>query len=199
MTGKFAMSICKDGSSAVYDINLNTNNLVDGNFGADGNTNFNLKYHLHSANDEGNDDLTSTGGHYDPTFKCGGASSYKRNGADVDLCSAAAYPDEGYELGDLSGRNGVLETEQVEGGATNDRTVDVRLIDTDPPRNCDFSETGDKGSGGEWSSVVMHNAGDTGAPRLFGAPFVQCKWTCNPGIFAHKWKHKKCTNPCYDD
>merc|ERR1712166_38867 len=145
--GSFRMRICEDGSIGNYKGSLtNVDSLTNGD----------LKYHLHSAFGFDNGALggTGTGGHYDPFFKCGGASSFKGAAG----CEAN-YPDNGYELGDLSGRNGLIPCTTG--------TCTIRVIDSDPPRNVDYSQTGSTGRGDTFASVVFHDA-STGA-RLFGA------------------------------
>merc|ERR1712166_307238 len=62
VSGKFNMRICNDGSQAKYVGRL------EGVQGED-----DLKYHVHVKYDES--DVANTGGHYDPTYKCGGASA----------------------------------------------------------------------------------------------------------------------------
>jgi len=145
--GSFQMRICEDGSIGNYKGSLtNVGSLTSGD----------LKYHLHSGFGFDNGALggTGTGGHYDPFFKCGPASSF--NGASG--CEAN-YPANGYELGDLSGRNGLIPCTTG--------TCTIRVIDSDPPRNSDYSQTGSTGRGDTFASVVFHDA-STGA-RLFGA------------------------------
>lgn len=155
VTGTFTMHICNDGSHAVYQGSFEN---VDPNESA-------LKYHLHSAFiDNGDLGGSGTGGHYDPLFKCGSASSYKTS----PLCESD-YPNNGYELGDLSGRNGVVQV--------NDGRVNFRIVDLDPPRNCDYDEDGLVDYGNYFSSVVFHKASD--GSRLFGSAIKRCNGKLN--------------------
>merc|ERR1712166_1484311 len=104
-TGSFTMKLC-DEQRAKYKTN------IKGDF--EGETE--LKYHLHSDYSteavKGDINGPGTGGHYDPTFKCGGASS--NQGSGIGLCPPnLLYPcaldiDE-CELGDLGGKNGLIK------------------------------------------------------------------------------------------
>merc|ERR1712166_442626 len=142
VTGKFNMRICKDGSMAKYNGKLNIAL-------ATGPAETSLKYHVHTKYDPS--DVLNTGGHYDPTYKCGGKSANQGNSE----CEGS-YPTNGYELGDLSGRNG-------EPTCTNGGECTCRVIDTDPPHNCDFFDsagiTGNvfgNGQGNQFASIVFH-------------------------------------------
>merc|ERR1712166_1426143 len=79
-TGTFKMKICNDGSFARYKSDFS---------GPFDTATTNLNYHLHSKYVEGSSDLGSTSGHYDPTYKCGGASSFKASVP--NFCSADDY------------------------------------------------------------------------------------------------------------
>lgn len=149
--GFFEMKICNDGSFSIYEISLNS--ILNEN---------NLKYHLHSAFIDNNElGSQGTGGHYDPLFKCGSASSY----SDSVLCEDN-YPNNGYELGDLSGKLGVIPV--------NNGIVNIRLVDNDPPRINDYDESGLTNFGSSFSSIVFHKVS---GERLFGARIKQCSCT----------------------
>ena len=119
-----------------------------------------LKYHLHSAFlNNGELGSSGTGGHYDPLFKCGSASSYSGS----PLCETD-YPQNGYELGDLSGKLGLIPVR--------DGVVNIRLVDVNPPRINDYDDTGFVDFGSTFSSIVFHKSS---GERLFGASIKQCE------------------------
>lgn len=83
-----------------------------------------FKWHLHVKWENNNDDsgflddcsADITGGHYDPTFACGGASQYKDNhicttGRPAYACTPETFETNGIncEMGDFSGKFGELE------------------------------------------------------------------------------------------
>merc|ERR1712232_1380007 len=166
--GKFYMSICNDGSYASYEGRFDTSKYSNSvGIGND------LKWHLHSAynGDSALGNIGGTGGHYDPLFACGSASTWKTDfnndgNPDNDHQCASNYPSEiGYELGDLSGKLGLIDS------PVGDRIEFDIDFDFYPPRNADYDEVGSDASGMQFSSIVFH--GDGGA-RAFGAQIKLC-------------------------
>jgi len=157
--GEFEMDICNDGSAVLYDMDFKLPKSME--------SLTSLNYHLHSAyNSEAENGVlggTGTGGHYDATYKCGGASSNK----DSPLCSApyaCSKTDPGEcETGDLSGKFGPQEIKNRR-VQTRKALVDKKNI----ARIDDYSPIGNRLNGAAFSSIVFHNPAD-GNARVFGA------------------------------
>merc|ERR1712166_737645 len=150
--GHFEMRICNDGSSAKY----------SGELWDIASEQTSLKYHVHTGSFE---NLSETGGHYDPTYKCGSASANQNPTSNKcpdnwgsKLNPTTAYPELGFELGDLSGRNGLIFCNEYKGSSR--CTVDV--TDTNPPRNVDFVGNGKAGNkqSNQFASIVFHRGVD---------------------------------------
>merc|ERR1712166_538895 len=180
--GHFEMRICNDGSSAKY----------SGELWDIASEQTSLKYHVHTGSFE---NLSETGGHYDPTYKCGSASANQnptsnkcglRAGSRHEYNVGTPYPELGFELGDLSGRNGLIVCNEYKGSSR--CTVDV--TDTNPPRNVDFVGNGKAGNkqSNQFASIVFHRGVDgpecakckqapTTAPTPPPTPPLPCKAT----------------------
>jgi hypothetical protein len=125
-----------------------------------------LYYHLHTEwNDSGEQTCggTDTYGHYDPSKKCGPASSWRNvPGVCVDeiVYSCDDSSEEAMasscEVGDLSGKMGKLYNVRNRFLAT--------VVDPVPPIRDDFGRSTD---GSKYASIVFHD-GTSGA-RLFCA------------------------------
>merc|ERR1712166_365303 len=169
--GVFDMKICNDGSYAKYKVNLK------GDF-ADATE---LNFHLHSAYASdlegpnaaaGTVGGSGTRGHYDPEFKCGGASSNKGSPdcSSDDYTPTCSADKTKCELGDLSGKMGPVPVKVYRGKRFNKNKTKRGWKkwspeDTNPPLNGDFSGVTKTQTGGDFASVVFHK----GPARVFGA------------------------------
>jgi len=188
--GYFKMKICndEDGPFAQYQASINFRSL---NFlNAFSATEFN--YHLHSKYDPTSTNLGSTSGHYDPTYKCGGASSFQNS----ELCSTENYKtkcgkerkngmygtkkddhakcelgDTSSKMGKLKKQSGRLKIEGTDRGSHWEPKWTAK--DMNPPRNDEFSWLGGA-TGTTYSSVVVHACTETEcSARVFGARLVR--------------------------
>merc|ERR1712166_1187118 len=166
--GIFDMKICNEGTEnpyARYKVYLK-GDVADAT---------ELNFHLHSAYTAnaaaGTVGKSGTSGHYDPDFKCGGASSNQGTQACEDENAAFTYPGNGHERGDLSGKMGPVKVHKskrfskVMGGTNSNWKKGWSPKDTNPPLNADFSDVGGSTTGAEFASVVFHK----GSARVFGA------------------------------
>merc|ERR1712166_422523 len=169
--GIFRMQICNDGSFARYKVNLK-GEVADAE---------ELNFHLHSAYTAnaaaGTVGGSGTSGHYDPDFKCGGASSNQGTQECEDENAAFTYPANGCERGDLSCKMGPVKVRtskrfsggKVMGGVNRNWKKGWSPKDTNPPLNTDFSDVGGSTTGAKFASVVFHK----GSARVFGARLME--------------------------
>merc|ERR1712166_4121 len=166
--GVFNMKICNEGTQnpyARYKVYLK-GDVADAT---------DLNFHLHSAYTAnaaaGTVGKSGTSGHYDPDFKCGGASSNQGTQACEDENAAFTYPGNGHERGDLSGKMGPVKVHRNKrfskamGGTNSNWEKGWSPKDTNPPLNAHFSDVGGSTTGAEFASVVFHK----GSARVFGA------------------------------
>ena len=122
-----------------------------------------LGYHLHttwinavdSSRTECGADVT--GGHYDPTFKCGPASEAKNEPQCMNANYECSHSDPNKcERGDLSGKFGALVVED-------DFTATKTISDDNQGATMqDFVEDNSSRDASRWSSIVFHDLAKEG-------------------------------------